>query len=148
MTPTGVPKELDHTSSTVSPLGQVEIALTSGLEPARASVAHLPKPILRYSGFEQTGNVRTYLFDHLVTGQKSTPMAVSAEIPLLMKYHVSIQDGPALCLQVLSAAVGKLEAADASEPSRELTEDDIVAYLASKPKPPESKSKREKPATA
>jgi len=102
--------------------------------------------MLRYAGFEQTGSVRTYLFDHVVIGQKSTKMVVSAEIPLFLKYHVSIQDGPALCLHVLSSAVSNLEAANPIGPSCELTEDDIIAYLASKPKPPE-KGKREKPAT-
>jgi hypothetical protein len=94
--------------------------------------------MLRYTGFEQIGSVRTYLFNRVVIGQKSTPMVVTAEIPMFLKHHVSIQDGPALCLHVLS-----LESADG--PSRELTEDDIVAYLASKPRPVAPKGKREKP---
>ena len=147
MTPPGIPKKPEPTSSPGTPLGPVETALSHGLAPVHDSAARPSKPMLRYAGFEQTGSVRTYLFDHVVVGQKSTPLVVSAEIPLFLKYHVSIQDGPALCLQVLSSAVSKLEAADTSGPSRELTEDDIVAYLASKPKPPESKNKREKPAT-
>ena len=147
MTPLGVPKELEPTRSALSPLGPVETALSAGLESAHVSAVRPSKPMLRYAGFEQTGSVRTYLFDHVVVGQKSTHMVVNAEIPLFLKYHVSIQDGPALCLQVLSLAVSKLEAADAGGPSCELTEDDVIAYLASKPKPAESKSKREKPAT-
>jgi len=147
MTTLGVPKELEPISSTGTRLGPVETALTHGLASAHDSAVRPLKPMLRYAGFEQTGSIRTYLFDHLVTGQKSTPMALSAEIPLLMKYHVSIQDGPALCLQVLSLAVSNPETVGTGGSGRELTEDDIVAYLATKPKPPESKSKREKPAT-
>jgi hypothetical protein len=101
--------------------------------------------MLRYTGFEQIGSVRTYLFNHVVIGQKSTPMVVTAEIPMFLKHHVSIQDGPALCLYVLSLEMNKLDAASADGPSRELTEEDIVAYLASKPRPATPKGKREKP---
>jgi len=101
--------------------------------------------MLRYTGFEQIGSVRTYLFNRVVIGQKSTPMVVTAEIPMFLKHHVSIQDGPALCLYVLSSDISKPEAASADGPSREVTEEDIVAYLATKPRPAAPKGKREKP---
>ena len=143
--PLGASKELQPSVSAATPLGPVETVLSNALDAARDSAVRPSKPMLRYAGFEQTGSVRTYLFDHIVMGQKSTPMVVSANIPLFLKYHVSIQDGPALCLQVLSLAVSNLENTSPRGPSCELTEDDIVAYLASKPRPPE-KPKREKPA--
>ena len=112
--------------------------LTNGLDHVRRSAARQSQ-MLRYTGFEQIGSVRTYLFNRVVIGQKSTPMVVTAEIPMFLKYHVSIQEGPALCLHVLS-----LESAEG--PSRQLTEDDIVADLAAKPRPAAPKGKRDKPA--
>jgi len=127
-----------------SPLGPVDTALTNGLDHARGPGARQSQ-MLRYTGFEQIGSVRTYLFNHVVIGQKSTPMVVTAEIPMFLKHHVSIQDGPALCLYVLSLEMNKPEAASADGPGHELTEDDIVAYLATKPRPAAPKGKREKP---
>ena len=137
MTHLGESREFKPSASAASPLAPVDTALTNGLDHARASGVRQAQ-MLRYAGFEQTGSVRTYLFNRVVIGQKSTPMVVTAEIPMFLKHHVSIQDGPALCLHVLS-----LETADG--PSRELTEEDIVAYLATKPRPPAPKGKREKP---
>ena len=102
-------------------------------------------PMLRYAGFEQVGSVRSYLFDRVVVGEKTTHVVMAAEIPLFMKYRLRIQDGPALCLHVLSADIDKVEPVLATGANRELTEEDIVAYLATRPSPPQPKGKREKP---
>jgi hypothetical protein len=108
-----------------------------------------PKPrtgaVLRYAGFDQSGNVRSYLFQRVVLGEKNTLVIVAAEIPLLVKHHVRIQDGPALCLHVLLLDIQSIEL---SEPvlRRALTDTDITSYLATRPQPaPSTKGKREKP---
>jgi hypothetical protein len=143
----GESREFKPSAAAGSPLAPVDAVLANGLDHARGSGARQAQ-MLRYAGFEQTGSVRTYLFNRVVIGQKSTPMVVTAEIPMFLKHHVSIQDGPALCLYVLTLEINKLEAASVDGPNRELTEDDIVAYLATKPQPPAPKGKREKPVDA
>ena len=104
---------------------------------------------LRYAGFDQTGNVRSYLFQRVVVGEESSLIVVAAEIPLLVKHHVRIQDGPALCLQVLLL---EMQSGESSEPPvslHALTDTDILTYLATRPQPaPSVKGKREKPASS
>jgi len=101
-----------------------------------------PKSTLRYSGFDQQGNTRSYVFQYFVPGEKARPIIISAEIPLLLKHHVRIQDGPALCLYTLMLEIHGVDFCRTA--LRLLTAEDVMAYLASQPTPPANKGKREK----
>ena len=90
---------------------------------------------LRYSGFDQRNNTRFYLFQYCMPGEKSKPIVVSAEIPLLVQHHVRIQDGPALCLHALMLENQGFDLAQTGVPKRVLTAQDLLAYLASLPVP-------------
>jgi hypothetical protein len=103
-----------------------------------------PKSTLRYSGFDQQDNTRSYVFQYIVPGEKARPIIVSAEIPLLLKHHVRIQDGPALCLYTLMLEIHGVDFCRTAKPLRLLTAEDLLAYLASQPPPPATKGKREK----
>src|ERR1041385_3922740 len=100
---------------------------------------------LRYSGFDQQNNTRSYVFQHMVPGEKAKPIVVSAEIPLLIQHKVRIQDGPALCLYTLMLKINDVDFSQAGPLRRQVTVEDVVAYLASLPRPAEPKGKREKP---
>jgi hypothetical protein len=101
---------------------------------------------LRYAGFDQSGNVRSYLFQRVIVGEKNRLIVVTAEIPLLVKHHVRIQDGPALCLHVLLLELQSIELSQPPVSRRALTDTDILTYLAGRPQPaPSIKGKREKP---
>lgn len=144
MTHLGASKHFEPSAFAVSPPGRVEAALTEDPQKApHVSVARQAAPMLRYAGFEQAGNVRSYLFHRVVIGEKSTEVVVAIEISLFTKHRLRIQDGPALCLHVLLLDIEKAELAHAA--NHELTDEDIVAYLASRPLPPQAKGKREKP---
>ena len=81
---------------------------------------------LRYMGFQQKQNRRVYRFDmDDVKGRFVVPHSVSVDMGLFLKYHVGIQEGPALCAQKLTA---DLEAARSGE--HELTNEDLLAYAA------------------
>jgi len=139
-------KDFEPSAFAVSPAGRVEAALTDGLQKAtHVSVPRQAAPMLRYAGFEQVGNVRSYLFNRVIIGEKSTEVVVAVEISLFTKHHLRIQDGPALCLHVLLLDIEKAELARAAGANHELTDEDIVAYLASRPLPPQTKGKRDKP---
>jgi hypothetical protein len=102
--------------------------------------------VLRYAGFDQSGNVRSYLFQRVVAGEKNRLIVVAAEIPLLVKHRVRIQDGPALCLHVLLLEMQSIELSSPPISRRVLTETDVLTYLAGRPQPaPSTKGKREKP---
>jgi hypothetical protein len=144
----GASKDFEPSASAVSPVGPVEAALGTGLpQAARPSGGRQTASTLRYAGFEQVGSIRSYLFNRIVTGEKTTQVVMAAEIPLFMKHHLHIQDGPALCLHVLSE-IDRQETEHTTTANRALTDEDIVAYLATRPAPPQPKGRREKPLPA
>jgi hypothetical protein len=99
-------------------------------------------PTLRYSGFDQRENTRYYMFQYRVSAaEKARAIVVSADIPLLVKHHVRIQDGPDLCLRTLMLEIAGFDASQTGAMERALTAEDLLAYLASQPVPA-SKSKR------
>ena len=55
---------------------------------------------LRYLGFEHRGNVRSYSFQRLMPGEPAQVFAVDVDLVLFHSFHVNIQEGPALCLQL------------------------------------------------
>jgi len=91
---------------------------------------------LRYYGFDQRDNTRSYVFQYRVAGEKARPIVVSAEIPMLVKHNVRIQDGPALCLRTLLLEISGLDLSQTGALRRVLTAEDLLAYLASRPAPP------------
>ncbi len=54
---------------------------------------------LRYMGFDQERNTRTYRFE----GALKTDYSVTADLALFLEYRVAIQEGPSLCARKLSA---------------------------------------------
>lgn len=87
---------------------------------------------LRYMGFEHRGNVRSFCFQRLMPGQQSQAFAVEADLLLFQQYQVHIQEGPALCLQLLS--VGLQSEGDPQSFVRcALTGQDMASFLARQP---------------
>jgi hypothetical protein len=80
---------------------------------------------LRYLGFDQAQNRRVYKFDFKAADKSTTRFVVSVDMVLFLKHRVGIQEGPVLCAQKLTADV---EAARAG--NHELTNDDLLAYVA------------------
>ena len=89
---------------------------------------------LRYSGFDQRDDTRNYVFQYSVPGEKAKPIVVSADISLLVKHHVRIQDGPDVCLHTLMLEMQGVFA-QTGVPRRVLTAEDLIAYLACQPMP-------------
>ena len=108
-------------------------------EPRRAVVAHADAKVeLRYMGFDQSQNKRVYKFDCTGAGKSTIRFVVSVDMVLFLKHHVGIQEGPALCARKLNA---EFEAEAAGDPvglqhvqpqelTHELTNDDLLAYVA------------------
>ena len=75
---------------------------------------------LRYLGFDQKQNTRTYKFDGVANGQPTLHFLVTADLALFLAHRIGIQEGPTLCANKLSSA---------SEPvtdgNLELTNDDL-----------------------
>ena len=88
---------------------------------------------VRYLGFEQTGNIRAYKFERLSPGGERQTATISTDLALFLTHQIGLQDGPALCLRLVTTEL------DASNPEsqlpfqRSLTDADMLAHLASRP---------------
>ena len=61
---------------------------------------------LRYMGFDQKQNTRTYKFDGVANGQPTVHFVVTADLALFLANRIGIQEGPTLCAHKLSSAAG------------------------------------------
>jgi cold shock CspA family protein len=90
----------------------------------------------RYVGFDQSGNLRLYRFERVTPGESRTTVVVNADMALFTKHHIGIQEGPALCLRLLVAALDAAAGAAApTPPPYALTDREMLAYLESRPVP-------------
>jgi hypothetical protein len=89
---------------------------------------------LRYMGFDQLGAVRTYRFERFTPGRLTEHFSLDTDVALFSRHKLRLQDGPALCLHMLTGALGAAVAGEAC-PSA-VTEQDFLAFLASRPAPP------------
>jgi hypothetical protein len=83
---------------------------------------------LRYAGFSQADNIRSYRFDAVVHGRPVQQFAVTVDLALMLKHHVAVQEAPALCLRKLAA---DLKACPDSG-RHELADVDLLAYASSR----------------
>jgi hypothetical protein len=81
---------------------------------------------VRYLGFEQNNGVRTYRFERSLNGEPALPVVITADLRLFSKHHVAIQEGPAICLRLIS------HPSPAVPVHHDITEDDMLAFLASR----------------
>jgi cold shock CspA family protein len=100
---------------------------------------------LQYLGFQQTGNTRTYRFRKISRGEPARDFSVNADLALFVKHRVGIQDGPALCLRLLSTGAA-LPAAEEWPSSQSLSDADMTAHLARRPVKGPNHTAKENPA--
>jgi hypothetical protein len=82
---------------------------------------------MRYMGFEQAANTRSYRFARIEKGGASIPFVVTADLTLFFKHRVAIQEGPTLCAEKLAA-----DLTNSGCEEHQLTSDDIVAYASNR----------------
>ena len=61
---------------------------------------------LRYLGFDQKQNTRTYKFDGVANGQPTVHFVVTADLALFLANRIGIQEGPTLCANKLLLGCG------------------------------------------
>jgi hypothetical protein len=88
---------------------------------------------LRYVGFDQLKNIRTYRFERFSPGEPTERFLVNTDMALFGLHKVKLQDGPALCLHLLAHALGP-EPPGPQIPYA-VTEQHMLAFLASEGEP-------------
>lgn len=89
---------------------------------------------LRYLGFDQQGGVRSYRFEQILRGEENKTFTVTSELALFTKHHVGMQEGPAICLQLLSTQLASGET-EQRRLNCSLADQDMVAHLVRQPAP-------------
>jgi cold shock CspA family protein len=122
----------------------VRVRTPQRTEPSKPE-EHAAGAYLQYVGFEQTGNTRAYRFRRISRGEETREFIVSADLALFVKHRVSIQEGPALSLRLLSASDGC--SAPAERPrAQSLSDADMTAHLARRPAKGSMRNHKENPA--
>ncbi len=85
-------------------------------------------PDLRYAGFTQTENVRSYRFDSVARGGSARHFVVAVDLALMLKHHVGVQEGPTLCLHKLATDLKTVP--DVGR--HELVDEDLRAYVSAR----------------
>jgi hypothetical protein len=106
----------------------VHVCVQKPHHPSPGADKHRASINLRYAGFAQEGNIRSYRFEQLSAGEETRTFLITTNLDLFRKHSVGIQEGPTLCMRVLMAG---LIAGVASH--RALTDLDMLAYVASRP---------------
>jgi cold shock CspA family protein len=87
---------------------------------------------LRYVGFDQSGFVRTFRFQGVISGEQTRDYVVTGDVRLFQKYHVGIQEGPALCVQLLLAQLELSHELHSNLASAVLGDKDFATLVASR----------------
>ena len=82
---------------------------------------------IRYLGFEQRQNSRVYQFDVRMEGRLVKKASVTADMAVFRNHSVGIQEGPALCVNKLTA-----DLEGGSEGEHELTAADVRDFADAK----------------
>lgn len=102
-----------------------ELGLPSPLDP------HLFQREIRYTGFEQTNNIRTYKFQAWQTGEENQEAIVTVDLALFRKHRITLQEGPALCLRIVRDELQQTGSAEVVW-KRALSDKEMLAHLASR----------------
>ena len=86
---------------------------------------------LRYAGFQYEDGARIYSFEERVAGEKTRQFRVVTEVDLLLAHQVSLQETPAICLQLLKAKLAaNLFPAKLKQVQCLLSEKDVLSFAA------------------
>ncbi len=108
-----------------------------------------------YKGFTQDANIRSFQFEHSVrvSAFKTTRIAavVNADLTLFSRARIAVQDGPALCLHILSSL--SLDGESPQPLIHTVTGEDVAGFMALKTaksgaNPPHRRRKPPKPSSA
>ena len=99
-------------------------------QPALGDHQPLQKDI-RYAGFEQTDNIRSYRFQAWQAGEENQEAIVTVDLSLFRKHRITLQEGPALCLRFVQNELQEPGSAEVVW-KRSITDKEMLTHLASR----------------
>jgi cold shock CspA family protein len=90
---------------------------------------------VRYMGFDQVASIRSYKFERTSLGEETEMFIVTTDIALFTKHHIGIQEGPTLCLHLLTAELANTGLGERPRFQCVFTEQNMLSHVASRPVP-------------
>lgn len=111
---------------------------------------------LLYKGFTQDANIRSFEFEQTVHVNafraSRIEVVVKADLALLSRSRVAVQDGPALCLQILTSLLDESDLKPPEPFVHVITAEEVAAFVDLKTvkagSPPHRKRRPPKPTNA
>jgi len=122
----------------------VNILSLESPQASRSAQRRLESDCLRYTGFEQSGSIRIFRFEQFVPGEERKVFLVTADLDLFARHHIGLQEGPALCLRVLTTDADA-PAQDGPPSQCSLGDRDMLAHIARRPAPRKRTQPRRNP---
>jgi len=97
---------------------------------------------IRYQGFQQTRNVRSYKFQAWRSGEENQETIVTADLALFRKHGIGIQEGPEISLRLVKAEFLESRLVDPTVWTRALSDKDMLEHLSSRATPKNSRKKK------
>jgi len=102
-------------------------------------------------GFTQEANIRHFHFQRVLPRARPTSapnivrFTMNADMTLFARYRIPVQEGPALCLQILTETMAGLDEASSQSASYALTLEHFTSFALARTKDQEAKLARRKP---
>ena len=106
---------------------------------------------LVYMGFTQEATLRCFHFQRVLTQSRLTNLprivqfTLKADMALFMQHHIPVQEGPAICLQILTDTLVGSEEAEVASASYAVTKEHLSTFVSARTTIAEAKAARRKP---
>jgi len=106
---------------------------------------------LVYMGFTQEASFRCFHFQRILTQQRLTNLpkvvqfTLKADMALFMQHHIPVQEGPAICLQILTDTLVGSDENEITSTSYAVTKEHLSTFVSARTTLAEAKAARRKP---
>ncbi len=106
---------------------------------------------LVYMGFTQEASFRCFHFQRILTQSrlsnlpKIAQFTLKADMSLFMQHHIPVQEGPAICLQILTDTLAGADENEVASASYAITKEHLSTFVSARTLVAEAKAARRKP---
>jgi hypothetical protein len=106
---------------------------------------------LVYMGFTQEASLRCFHFQRILAQSrlsnlpKIVQFTLKADMALFMQHHIPVQEGPAICLQILTDSLAGSDENEIAPVSYAITKEHLSTFVSARTTIAEAKAARRKP---
>jgi hypothetical protein len=106
---------------------------------------------LVYMGFTQQASLRCFRFQRVFVQARPSNLpkvmeiTMKADMALFLRYRIPVQEGPALCLQILNTELAGHDESDLEAASYAITSEHLSSFVSARTTVEEARAARRKP---